>query len=180
YQDNHSNHINHSSYKRGEGTKGLSSCPCRDAKLRVSRNNGKGTNPVRHCRLDPQRREASRLYISGDSDFRQNDGYCYTGELSRMGLNMYNPLQAERSWGYKMTPTLSELRSSSICYQDNHLNHINHSSDERGRMDEGTKGRKVQATSISSWLACLPVACCLLLAACCLLPVACCLFLIAL
>jgi hypothetical protein len=49
--------------------------------------------------------------------------------MSRMGLNMYNPLQAECSWGYKMTSTLSELRSSSICYHINHLNHINHSSD---------------------------------------------------
>jgi hypothetical protein len=69
---------------------------------------------------------------------------------------MYNPLQAKRSWGYKMTPTISELRSSSICY---HINHLNHSSDKKGRMGEGTKGRKEQATSISSWLACLlPVA----------------------
>jgi hypothetical protein len=58
--------------------------------------------------------------------------------MSRMGLNMYNPLQAERSWGYKITLTLSELRSSSICYHINHLNQINHSSDKRG---EGTKGR---------------------------------------
>jgi hypothetical protein len=74
-----------------------------------------------------------------------------------MGLNMYNPLQAKRSWGYKITTTLSELRSSSISY------HINHSSDKKGRKDEGMKGRKVQATSISSWLTCLlPVACCLL------------------
>jgi hypothetical protein len=35
--------------------------------------------------------------------------------MSRRGLNMYNPLQAERSWGYRITLTLSELRSSSIC-----------------------------------------------------------------
>jgi hypothetical protein len=152
---------------------------CRDAMLRVSRNamlrvffgdKRKATNPVRHCRLDTQRREASRLYISGDSDFRQNDdhgygdsdfrqndshgygdsdlrrndGYRYTEAMSRMGLNMYNPLQAERSWGYKITTTLSELRSSSICYHINHLNHINHSSDKRGRM--------VQAMSISFYL----------------------------
>jgi hypothetical protein len=82
-------------------------------------------------------------------------------EMSRMGLNMYNPLQAKRSWGYKITSTLSELRSSSICYHDNHSNH---SSDKRGRKGEGTKGRKVQATNISSWLTCL------LLVACCLLP----------
>jgi hypothetical protein len=92
---------------------------------------------------------------------RQNDGYRYTEEMSRKGLNMYNPLQAKRSWGYKITTTLLELRSSSICY---HINQINHSSDKRGRKSEGTKGRKVQATSISSWLARL------LLAACCLLP----------
>jgi hypothetical protein len=134
----------------------------------------KETNPVRHCGLDPQspfircessfiRREASHLYISGDSDFRQNDGYWYkTGfsqirkksvvicinlrhlsayclkqdlqdyRMSRIkrrekkspkDFNMYNPLQAKHSWGYKMTPTLSELRSSSICYHDNHSNH---------------------------------------------------------
>jgi hypothetical protein len=44
---------------------------------------------------------------------------------------MDNPLQAKRSSGYKMTPTLSELRSSSICDHKNHLNHINHSSDKR-------------------------------------------------
>jgi hypothetical protein len=45
-----------------------------------------------------------------------------------MGLNMYNPLQAERSWGYRKTPTLSELRSSSICKSE--------------YKDKGTKGRK--------------------------------------
>jgi hypothetical protein len=132
--------------------------------------NGKETTPVRHCGLAPQspffrfirressfmRREASRLYIS--------DSYCYTVEMSRKGLNMYNPLQAKRSWGYRKTTTLSELRSSSICYHINHANQINHSSDKRGRKDEGTKGRKAQTTSISSWLACL------LLVACCLLP----------
>jgi hypothetical protein len=28
---------------------------------------------------------------------------------------MYNPLQAERSWGDRITTTLSELRSCSIC-----------------------------------------------------------------
>jgi hypothetical protein len=112
------------------------------------------TNTLRRCGLDPQsspiRREASRLYISGDSDLRQNDGYGYsygdsdfrqndayryTKEMSRKGLNMYNPLQAERSWGYRITTTLSELRSSSICY---HSNHINHSSDNKG------KGNKTQ------------------------------------
>jgi hypothetical protein len=128
---------------------------CRDAMLRVFfRDKRKATTPVRHCGLDPQRREASRLYISGDSDFRQNDGngygdsdlrqndgngyrdsdlrqndgngygdsdlrrndrYRYTGAMSRRGLNMYNPLQAKRSWGYRTTTTFSELRSSSIC-----------------------------------------------------------------
>jgi hypothetical protein len=138
---------------------------CRDAMLRVFfGDKGKETNPVRHCGLDQQRREASRLYISEDSDLRQNDGYHYMEAMSRRGLNMYNPLQAKRSWGYKMTSTLSELRSSSIYYHSNHLNQINHSSDKKGRMGESTKGRKVQARSISSWLACL------LLAACCLLP----------
>jgi hypothetical protein len=163
---------------------------CRDAMLRVFGDKRKATNPVRHCGLDPQspfirfigfarfiRREASRLYNLGDSDFRQNDGhgygdsdlrqndgYRYMKAMSRMGLNMYNPLQAERSWGYKMTSTLSELRSSSICYHDNHSNHINHSLDKRRRKDKGAKGRKVQATSIFSRLACL------LLVACCLLP----------
>jgi hypothetical protein len=35
---------------------------------------------------------------------------------------------------------------------------------QKGRKDEGTNGRKVQAASISSWLACL------LLVACSLLP----------
>jgi hypothetical protein len=80
---------------------------CRDAMLRVFfGDKRKRTNPVRYCRFDPQRREASRLYISGDSDI----------------------------------------------------------SDKRRRMDEGTKEQKIQATSISSWLACL------LLVACCLLP----------
>jgi hypothetical protein len=44
---------------------------------------------------------------------------------------MDNPLQAKRSSGYKMMLTLSELRSSSICYHKNHSNHINHSSDIR-------------------------------------------------
>jgi hypothetical protein len=134
---------------------------CRDAMLRVSfGDKGKETNLVRQCgsclqspfiRHDASfiRREASRLYNLGDSDLRQNDGYRYTKAMSRMGLNMYNPLQAERSWGYKITTTLSELRSSSICR-----------SEEKG---EGTNGRKVQATNISSWLACL------LLAACCLI-----------
>jgi hypothetical protein len=84
---------------------------------------------------------------------------------------MYNPLQAKRSWGYKMTPTLSELRSSSICYHINHLNQMNHSSDNKGRMGESKK-----STSNEYFLVvCLPVACCLLLAACYLLPAACCL-----
>jgi hypothetical protein len=59
-------------------------------------------------------------------------------EMSRRGLNMYNPLQAERSWGYKMTSTLSELRSSSIYY---HNNHLNHSSDKRDKRDERNKQR---------------------------------------
>jgi hypothetical protein len=52
--------------------------------------------------------------------------------MSRKGLNMYNPLQAKRSWGYKMTLTLSEVRSSSICNYNNHLNHTNNSSDNEG------------------------------------------------
>jgi hypothetical protein len=56
--------------------------------------------------------------------------------MSRMGLNMYNPLQAERSWGYRIMPTLSELRSSSICY---HINHLNHSSDKRNKKVKGNK-----------------------------------------
>jgi hypothetical protein len=138
YHGNHSNHINHSSDKRDEGTKGLSSCHCcRDAKHRVFfKDKRKETTPVRHCGLDPQspfirriRREASRLYNLGDSDLHQNDGYRYTKEMSRRGLNMYNPLQAKRSWGYKITTTLSELRSSSIYNRNNHSNHINHSSD---------------------------------------------------
>jgi hypothetical protein len=154
--------------KGKETTHTLSSWHCRDAKHRVFfGDKRKETTLVRHCGLDSQspfirriRREASRLYNLGDSDLRQNDGYRYTEAMFRMGLNMYNPLQAKRSWGYKITTTLSELRSSSICY---HINHLNHSSDKKGRMGESTKGQKVQATSISSWLACLlPVACCLL------------------
>jgi hypothetical protein len=55
--------------------------------------------------------------------------------MSRRGLNMYNPLQAERSWGYRTTNTFSELRSSSICkseYKDKGM---------KGRKGEGTKGR---------------------------------------
>jgi hypothetical protein len=118
---------------------------CRDAMLRVFfGDKKKATSTIRHCRLDLQssfirfvgfarfiRREASRLYNLGDSDFCQNDRYRYTKAMSRMGLNMYNPLQAKCSWGYKMTSTLSELRSSSICYHDNHSNQINHSSDKR-------------------------------------------------
>jgi hypothetical protein len=57
------------------------------------RTNGRmGQSPVRHCGLDPQspffrgigfvkfiRREASRLYSSGDSNFRQNDEYSNKG-----------------------------------------------------------------------------------------------------
>jgi hypothetical protein len=100
-------------------------------------------------------------------NLRHLRAYCINQhlEMSRRGLNMYNPLQAERSWGYRTTTTFSELRSSSIYY---HKNHSNHSSDKRGRMDESTNGRKVQATSISSWLACLLlVTCCL--PACCLI-----------
>jgi hypothetical protein len=62
-------------------------------------------------------------------------------QMSRRGLNMYNPLQAKHSWGYKMTTTLSELRSSSICYHTNHLNQINHSSDKKERKDESSKAQ---------------------------------------
>jgi hypothetical protein len=73
-------------------------------------------------------------------NLRHLSAYCINQhlEMSRMGLNMYNPLQAERSWGYKITTTLSELRSSSIYY---HSNHINHSSDKKGRKDERYKQR---------------------------------------
>jgi hypothetical protein len=111
------------------GINKATSCKQQATSRQATRKKEKETSMVRHCRFDPQRRDASRLYILGDSDFRQNDGYCYTEEMSRRGLNMYNPLQAERSWGYKITTTLSELRSSSICYHNNHSNHINHSSD---------------------------------------------------
>jgi hypothetical protein len=73
-------------------------------------------------------------------NLRHLSAYCISRhlEMSRKGLNMYNPLQAKRSWGYKRTTTLSELRSSSICY---HGNHLNHSSEKRGRMGESTNGR---------------------------------------
>jgi hypothetical protein len=57
-------------------------------------------------------------------------------EMSRMGLNMYNPLQAERSWGYRITTTFSELRSSSICRSEDK------DKSRKGRMGENTKGRK--------------------------------------
>jgi hypothetical protein len=98
------------------------------------------------------------IFSTSHRPVRDGIWVCQHLEMSRMGLNMYNPLQAERSWGYKMMSTLSELRSSSICYHINHLNHINH----KFRQKE-SNGQRVQATSISSWLACLlPVACSLL------------------
>jgi hypothetical protein len=49
---------------------------------------------------------------------------------------------------------------------NNHLNNINHSSDKRGRKDEGTKGRKEEAFPCILFHRGL-LACCLLLAACC-------------
>jgi hypothetical protein len=44
--------------------------------------------------------------------------------MSRRGLNMYNPLQAERSWGYRKTNTFSELRSSSIYRRSDNADFI--------------------------------------------------------
>jgi hypothetical protein len=83
-------------------------------------------------------------------------------------FNRYNPLQVERSsererytvqgTRYKAQVKTCLLVYSFTCPLMN--NQINHSLNNKG---EGTKGRKVQATSISSWLACL------LLAACCLI-----------
>jgi hypothetical protein len=59
-----------------------------------------GTSSVRHCGLDLQspfirfiRREASRLYILGDSDFRQHDGYLSSCSSS----NPENP-DSDRKW----------------------------------------------------------------------------------
>jgi hypothetical protein len=110
------------------GINKATSCKQQVTSRQATRNKEKETNMVRHCGLDPQspsvRREASRLYISGDSDLRQNDGYCCTATMSRRGLNMYNPLQAKRSWGYRITPTLSELRSSSIYRRSDNADFI--------------------------------------------------------
>ncbi|MDR1182256.1 MAG: hypothetical protein LBL13_09815 [Bacteroidales bacterium] len=71
------------------------------------------------------------------------DGMCVGRHLkmSRMGLNMYNPLQAKRSWGYKMTLTLSELRSSSICKSEYKYKGTKVRRRERakGRREDGSK-----------------------------------------
>jgi hypothetical protein len=53
-------------------------------------------------------------------------------QMSRRGLNMYNPLQAERSWGYKMITTLSELRSSSTHKSENKMNSLLSGSNKAG------------------------------------------------
>jgi hypothetical protein len=81
------------------------------------------------------RREASRLYRTYAKilNYKRKEQNQMNNKdkhlaMSRRGLNMYNPLQAERSWGYRITTTLSELRSSSI-----------YKIEDKG---EGTKGRK--------------------------------------
>jgi hypothetical protein len=60
--------------------------------------------------------------------------------MSRRGLNMYNPLQAKRSWGYRMTTTLSELRSSSI-----------YKSEDKGERTNGRKDKSAKKTIINHY-----------------------------
>jgi hypothetical protein len=56
--------------------------------------------------------------------------FLYTIKPSPKDFNVDNPLQAQRSSGYRKTTTTSELRSSSIYYHINHSNQTNHSSDK--------------------------------------------------
>jgi hypothetical protein len=95
-----------------------------------------------------------------------------TNNCVRNDGQSYNPVnpdsdrkKGERTKGRKGEGYKRQVKARPLVHLSTRLliNHLNHNSDKRGRMGESMKGRKVQATSISSWLACLlPVACCLL------------------